>query len=131
MAIERRTLPSLPLPVSCHSGGRNADLRRPRGHRRGGLLAILAACLTLLALVGPAKAQQTAPSYCNASAFYSASTSGATRIVPASQAGGISICGFVMQAAAAVNLSLEYGSGSNCGTGTVAITPAYNFTTTP
>lgn len=73
---------------------------------------------------------------CSAAAFYDASTSGATQLVPPpsgnqSRAGNqIYICGYTFATAAAVNVGLVYGTGTNCGTGTTKITPAYVFAAT-
>lgn len=65
---------------------------------------------------------------CNQSAIYDASTSGATRLVPANSSGRIYVCGFDLWAAGTVNVGLVYGTGGTCGSGTAKITPTFQFT---
>lgn len=68
---------------------------------------------------------------CTQEAFYDASTSGATVVVTHSGGTQIYPCGFVILASAgSVNVGLVYGSGTNCGTGSTKITPAFQMTTT-
>lgn len=71
---------------------------------------------------------------CGDAAFYDASTSGATQLVPApagnqTRAGNtIFICGYAITTSVGnVNVGLVYGTGTNCGTGTTKITPAWQF----
>lgn len=68
--------------------------------------------------------------WCNQNAFYDNTTNGATVLVKASSGGGggIYICGYTLESNNTVNMSLEFGTGTNCGTGTTAITPAWQFT---
>lgn len=57
--------------------------------------------------------------------------SGATRIVQGVLGKTIIICGWhVTNSAAAGTFQLTYGTGSNCGTGTVTLTPAFTVTST-
>jgi hypothetical protein len=98
------------------------------------VLSALVFCVALLLTAGTAWAQSTSiQRSCGGAAFYDASTSGATQIVPApagnqTRAGNtIFICGFTIGASAAVNVGLVYGTGTNCGTGTTKITPAFQF----
>ena len=65
---------------------------------------------------------------CNATAIYDASTSGATQLVAGTATQQIFICGFNIFSGGTVNVDLVYGTGSTCGTGTIKITPAYEFT---
>ena len=65
---------------------------------------------------------------CNQSAFYDASTSGATQLVATLTSGRIYVCGWNFWAAGTVNVGLVYGTGTNCAVGTTAITPAFQFT---
>lgn len=117
----RRTLTPIPAPPY-----------RDRGQRRGMAFAILLTLVLGALWHRPASAQQTAPFYCNSNAIYSASTSGTTKVISAPQTGPTWICGYTMQSAAAVSLSLEYGTaGTTCGSGTQALTPTYAFNTTP
>jgi len=53
------------------------------------------------------------------------SGSGLTEIVAASGSTVITICHLSVLAGASTNITLEYGTGSNCGTGTTAISGAY------
>lgn len=71
---------------------------------------------------------QVAGSACQASAIYDASTSGSTAIVTGTASGRIFICGFDLFSGGTVNVKLVYGTGGSCGTGTVNITPAFEFT---
>ena len=67
---------------------------------------------------------------CNQSAQYDASTNGATKIVSSNATQSIYPCGFViLQSANSVNVDFVYGTGTNCGTGTTKITPAFQLTT--
>jgi hypothetical protein len=86
--------------------------------------------LLLLLLPGAAEAQQYGGTvYCNNTAVYSASTSGYTKLVAATAAGAIFICGYTLASNAAVNVSLAYGTSVStaCDTGAKAITPVYAF----
>lgn len=64
---------------------------------------------------------------CDSTAFYDASTTGATQLVAISGTKTIYICGFNFTTASttAVNVGLVYGTGTNCATGQNKITPAY------
>jgi hypothetical protein len=94
------------------------------------LALVLAA---LLALAAPAAAQTgsaTGVIQCNQSAFYDASTLGTTQIIAPGTAGGVGqriyVCGYTINVGAtATNVSLNYGTGSNCGTGTAGLTPVW------
>lgn len=81
------------------------------------------AAFLLVALAGIAQAQ----TYCDQSAFYDASTSGATEMVAAPAGNGrIFVCGYVVYAAgSATNVGLVYGTGTNCATNLTKITPAW------
>jgi hypothetical protein len=86
----------------------------------------LLAC-ALLALACSARAQNIGPGplYCNASFQVSQGAVALTRIV-AAVGKVISLCGWSVNAGAAAGTAqLEYGTGTNCGTGTIAVTPAY------
>lgn len=96
--------------------------------------AISLACVFVWTAIGlsiPASAQGVSPNQmfgCNQSAQYDASTNGATRLVPAATNKQIYVCGWNFNSAGTVNVNLEYGTGGTCGTGTVNITPAFQFT---
>ncbi len=78
-----------------------------------------------------ASAQGVSPNQmfgCNQSAKYDASTSGATKLVTGVSNKQIYVCGWNLLASGTVNVSLVYGTGGTCGTGTTAITPAFQFT---
>jgi hypothetical protein len=66
---------------------------------------------------------------CGKSAIYDASSSGSTRIVVGTGT-AIYVCGYTFTSAVgAVSVGLVYGTGTNCGTNTTKITPAYPFGT--
>jgi hypothetical protein len=65
---------------------------------------------------------------CDKYAIYDASTSGDTQIIAASGSTAIYVCSYTMGVGAtATNVKLDYGTGSNCVTGTTALTPAGQF----
>ena len=59
------------------------------------------------------------------SAAISISGSGLTQIVAASGAKVITICHLSVLANASTNITIEYGTGSNCGSGTTVVSGAY------
>ena len=67
--------------------------------------------------------------YCNSSKVYDTNTNGSTVLVAsATGAGGsIPICGYIISSTTTVNVKLIYGTGTTCGTGTTALTPAWQF----
>lgn len=90
------------------------------------LLLVIAAlfCLSL-----PAHAEFQGPIYCNATAISTTiSSATTTAVIPAPASGNarIFICGYsiVTGTVSGATLKLEYGTGSTCGTGTTAMTPA-------
>jgi hypothetical protein len=81
-------------------------------------------------LVGGFAAPAAAQTYCDQTAFYDASTSGATQIVaaPSSANGRIFVCGYVVfTGSTATNVGLVYGTGTNCATNLTKITPAWQL----
>jgi hypothetical protein len=64
----------------------------------------------------------------DASAPINVSTSTTTQIVALVSAKAIYVTGFDVIAAGTGNITFEYGTGSNCGTGTTVLTGAYNLT---
>lgn len=89
---------------------------------------LLALALPLCLPVGQAAAQGTgAVGSCSRAVIYDASTNGATQLVAAGNT--IYICGYTFFAGGTVSVDLIYGTGTNCGTGTTKITPAYQLTT--
>ncbi|MBF6570524.1 MAG: hypothetical protein IVW54_16780 [Candidatus Binataceae bacterium] len=56
--------------------------------------------------------------------------SGSLQIVAASGATIVRICHISISSSAASNWTIQYGTGANCGTGTAALTGAYNNVTT-
>lgn len=91
------------------------------------LAALIAA---FMLLPGIARAAPAAPVYgqCNATAIYDASTNGATQLVALVAKQSIYVCGFaVMVGGTATSVSFVYGTGTNCGTGQVALTPAFQI----
>lgn len=93
------------------------------------LIKFLFAPLLLLFVVSPAMAQQTnigGATYCNKSVIYDASTNGATQLIAAGA--NIQICGFVFFAGGTVSVDLIRGTGTNCATNPVKLTPAFPLT---
>lgn len=82
----------------------------------------LTAALLALAFAVPAKADGLT---CRSTAVYDTNTNGATKLVTGSATQRIYICGFAMMAGGTAGVSLVTGTGTNCGTGQAAITPAY------
>lgn len=70
------------------------------------------------------------PRICQSTAKYDASTSGSTELVALTSGQTIRICGFLLSTGAtATNVKLVYGTGTNCGTGSTDITPAFQLST--
>ena len=89
------------------------------------LIFALLTALALLLMPQPAPAQQNIS--CSNSAIYNANTNGATQLVAAITNARVYICGYTLWANGVVNVSLVSGTGTNCGTGTVTLVPAYVF----
>jgi hypothetical protein len=88
-------------------------------------LGLMLALAAPILAAGPLAAQQLT---CNANAQYDASTNGATRIFTAGATSlrQVFVCGYVINVGSvATNVSFSYGTGTNCGTGTVALTPTF------
>jgi hypothetical protein len=68
---------------------------------------------------------------CGRSAFTTAAGAGTTQLVPVTNdryAGNeIFICGYTAVATAAGTVQFVYGTGTNCATGTVNLTPAFSL----
>ncbi len=62
------------------------------------------------------------------SASINVSTATTTQLVPLSSGKKIYVTSYDVVAGGTGNLTFEYGAGSNCGTGTTALTGAYNLT---
>lgn len=88
---------------------------------------LLAAAGLLLALLSPAFGQSGPNIACPNAAIYDASTNGATKLVTGLSTRNIYICGFILFAGGTANVSLVTGTGTNCGTGQAALTPAFNM----
>lgn len=84
----------------------------------------------LLLAFSPARAQNTIGPLgigCNKSFQVSQAAVALTRVVTAAGQ-TISWCGWVLNAgAAAATAQLQYGTGTNCGTGTTSITPVFSL----
>jgi len=89
---------------------------------------LVAALLIFFGLASAALAQTTAgvqPVYCTQSFQVSQAATALAKIVSNVANKQISICGWSLNAGAATaTAQLETGSGTNCGTSTVALTPA-------
>ena len=85
-----------------------------------------AALLIYLGLVCAAPAQVgLAPFACNLTFQFSQAATALTKIITSSNR-VITLCGWAFNSgAAASTIQLEYGTGTNCATGTTAITPAF------
>lgn len=85
----------------------------------------LAAALAVLILgCGVATAQGVD---CRSSVVYDASTNGSTKLVTGASTKTVYVCGFTLMAGGTVNVSLVYGTGTNCATGETAATPAFQM----
>jgi hypothetical protein len=93
--------------------------------------AVLAIALFLSLFAPPprdARADEVGQLTCSKTAFYDASTNGLTKIITAATTGSdrIYICGYTVNVgAAAVNVALKYGTGTNCATNTTSLTPTW------
>lgn len=98
---------------------------------RFGAWVLLAALLIAATLWG--RAASADPVYqsqtvaCTHSAIYDASTNGATRLVTGNATQQIYVCGFALVGGGTAAVKLMYGTGGTCGSGTTAITPAFNL----
>lgn len=86
----------------------------------------VAASALLFAGNHSAMAQSTQAVPCTKTQFYDSNVNGATQLVAAGRP--ITVCGFVLFAAATANVGLVQGTGTNCGTNLTKITPAYQLT---
>lgn len=84
---------------------------------------IFAALGLLLALIAPAAAQ--VPTQCNLSAVYDTNTNGATKMITGGTTRSIYVCGYTLFAGGTASVSFVSGTGTNCGTDQVALTPAF------
>lgn len=62
---------------------------------------------------------------CNATAQYSASAAALLRVVTGVANKITYICGYTIHGGGATNVGLSTGTGTNCATGTAALTPQY------
>lgn len=111
------------------SGGRGYPGQRPQGPGRWKAALVLA--LLLLAPL-PARAQSTLATAipCTAAPIYDTNTNGSTRMVTAKADGGtIYICGYTIWSAGTVNVKFISGTGTNCATNSVNLTPAFQLVT--
>lgn len=65
---------------------------------------------------------------CDSSTTYDASTNGKTQLVGLTSSQNVYVCGYTIFAAGTVNVSLSSGTGTNCGTTSTNITPAFQLT---
>lgn len=87
---------------------------------------IAALCLLLAGMLFalPAHSQEIT---CRSTALYDASTNGSTVLVTGVTTSNIYVCGFNLFGAGTATVKLVYGTGTTCGTGETAITPAYSL----
>ena len=87
------------------------------------LLALILSTNALAQTVGPANAI-----LCNRSFQVSAGATAITQFIAAVTGQFVYVCGYDLNAgAAAGTFQLSTGTGSNCGTGTAALTPAFSL----
>lgn len=86
-------------------------------------LAIAAAALSLLtlALVAPSHGQELNRTR---SASYSATNATTVKVITGQSKNAVYITGLIITASAAGTAQIEYGTGSNCGTGTTTVSGA-------
>lgn len=85
----------------------------------------LAAALALL-LAMPAAALAQAD-YCRSTAVYDAATNGSTVLVTGAATIQTFICGYQLVGGGTATVKFVYGTGTTCGTGETAITPAFSL----
>lgn len=90
---------------------------------------LLSALLVLLSVAGAwAQSVGPAPILCNKVYQVAQGATALTKIVTGTSTTSISLCGWAVNAGAAAGTAqLEYGTGTNCGTGTTALTPAVSL----
>lgn len=86
---------------------------------------IMLLALLLVGFIAPAAAQVE----CRSTAFYDTNTNGATKMITGVATANTQICGFTLWAAGTATVQFVTGTGTNCGTNQVAITPAYSLVT--
>jgi hypothetical protein len=91
-----------------------------------------AALLIYIGAVGSAWAQAGPSPYgqvqCNKSVNYDAATVGATELVPAIAGAIVYVCNYIIDSAGgAQTAGLVYGTGTNCATGTILMTPNWTL----
>lgn len=95
------------------------------------MLRLVAALFILIGLASAASAQVPAgpnPIYCNQRFQVSQGAVALTKIVTNVSGKQITYCGWALNAGAATGTAqLQFGSGTNCGTGTTALTPAISL----
>lgn len=95
---------------------------------------LIAALFILFGLAGAASAQAVGPTnqiFCNKVATLAVGPTTITQIIAAATGQAINICGWhVTNTGATGTFSFQYGTGSNCGTGTQTLIPALNVTST-
>lgn len=80
------------------------------------------AALFLMALMSAAHASD--PIQCGSSAF-AATTTGAEQIIPLVKGKSTYVCGYVIEGTGANTVQFQQGTGSNCGSTSQNISPAY------
>lgn len=93
------------------------------------ILGYFLAWFVLGIAIGISGAHAQAPNRgCTQSKTFDSSTSGSIQLVAAIAGNSVRICGFAFFAGGTTTGQLLYGTGSTCGTGATAITPAFPFT---
>src|SRR3974390_1833068 len=90
--------------------------------------ALVLALVLLLGTRALAQSIGPGPAYCAKSFFLSAGATAMTQQVAPIAGMRVVVCGYVLNAgAAASTFLLSYGTGTNCGTGTNALTPTFSL----
>lgn len=92
------------------------------------IAAVVLLPMILASVSEPSRAQQAGSIYCSQNVAYDGTANGATRVFTATVGSGrmAYICGYQINVGGtATNVQLRYGTGTNCGTGTINITPLW------
>jgi hypothetical protein len=85
--------------------------------------------LALAAIFAPAQVNVSTAGIvkCDSSAQLTMSTATTTQMVAPAAGKSIYVCGFAINGGGATTAKLVAGTGTNCGTGTVTLTPAFSL----
>lgn len=92
------------------------------------VMAVLFGWLSYLPVDARAQGGSSGILSCQSSKVYDASTNGSTVQVAAAIGRSTYICGYTIWGGGTATVKYVYGTGTTCGTGTTALTPAYSIT---